>query len=542
MHVRTAAAAALFLVALVPACQREEGGQSKPAPGTSVAKAASGAPTLELFVMSQCPYGVQVVNAAAAAKKQLGSAMDVKIQFIGDGTPGQLTSMHGPAEVTGDLAQVCANEIAADKLLSFVTCQNENMSEVDKNWRDCAQKNGVDVGALEQCMNGDQGQKLLAASFDEAKKRGAQGSPTMFLDGKPYEGGRKPRDFVRAVCDSAKGEKPEACAKLPEPPKVSAIFLSDTRCKECEIRGLEPRLRAELGGLVVEHVDYATDKGKALYKELAAAGSKTLPTVLLGPEVEKDTEGYPNIKRFLREVGSYRELGLGGRWDPTAEICDNNNVDDDGDGKADCKDEGCAESMVCRPTKAKKLDMFVMSQCPYGAKAMIAAKTFTDHFKGDVALDVHFIGDDRGGQLASMHGPAEVDEDVREHCAHKLYPKNHQFMRYLACRSHDYQNPEWKQCASDAGMDPAAIQKCFDGEGKTGLGKSFALSSSLGIASSPTFLVNNKRQFNAIAASQIQKEYCQDNPDVAACKQPIVDPAGSEAEAAAAQQGGAQCN
>lgn len=542
MHVRTTAAAALLLFALVPACQREEGGQAKPAAtGASVAKAAAGAPTLELFVMSQCPYGVQVVNAAAAAKQQLGSAMDVKIQFIGDGTPGALTSMHGPSEVTGNLAQICANEIAPDKLLSFVTCQNENMSEVDKNWRDCGQKNGVDVSALEQCMNGDQGQKLLAASFDEAKKRGAQGSPTMFLDGKPYDGGRKPRDFVRAVCDAAKGEKPEACTKLPEPPKVSAIFLSDSRCKECEIRGLEPRLRGELGGLVVEHIDYSTDKGKALYKELAAAGSKTLPTVLLGPEVEKDTEGYPNLKRFLREVGPYRELALGGRWDPTAEICDNNS-DDDGDGKVDCKDDGCTESMICRPTKAKKLDMFVMSQCPYGAKAMIAAKQFTDHFKGEVALDVHFIGDERGGQLTSMHGQAEVDEDIREHCAAKLYSKNHQFMRYLACRSHDYQSPEWKQCASDSGMDPNAIQKCFDGEGKAGLGKSFALSSSLGIASSPTFLVNNKRQFNAIAASQIQKEYCQDNPDLAACKDKIVDPAGSEAEAAAAQQGGAQCN
>jgi hypothetical protein len=483
------------------------------------------------------------VNAAAEAKKQLGSAMDVKIAFIGDGTPGQLTSMHGPAEVTGDLAQVCVMQQKAEQLLPFIVCQNENPQAVDTNWRECAQKNGIDASALEKCITGDEGQKLLSASFDEAKKRGAQGSPTMFLAGKPYEGGRKARDFVKAVCGATDGSKPEACAKIPVPPKVSAIFLSDSRCKECDIHGLEPRLRAELGGLVVEHVDYATDKGKALYKEVSAAGSKTLPTVLLGPEVAQDTEGYATLQRFLREVGGYRELALGGRWDPTAEICDNAGVDDDGDGKADCKDEGCKEFLGCRPTKEKKLDLFVMSQCPYGAKAMIAAKEFTDHFKGQVSLDVHFIGDQRDGKLQSMHGPDEVDEDVREHCATQLYGKDHQFLSYLSCRSEDYKNPDWKACATKAGMDADKIQQCFDGTGKDGVAKSFAYAASLGIASSPTFLVNNKRQFNAIAASAIQREYCQDNPGLAGCKDPIADPEGTAPGGqAAAQQGNAQCN
>jgi protein-disulfide isomerase-like protein with CxxC motif len=537
------------LSCLLAACQREEGGQQAAATKGSSADglsvpAAKGAPALELFVMSQCPYGVQVVDAAVEAKRQLGSAMDLQIKYIGDGAAGSLSSMHGPTEVKGNLAQVCAMKQAPDRALGFIACQGKDMKAVAENWRQCAEKAGIEVEPLQNCIDGDEGQKLLAASFDEARKRGASGSPTMFLASQPYEGGRKARDFVRAVCGASKGDKPEACSKIPVPPKVSAIFLSDKRCKECDIRQLEGALRSELGGLVVEHVDYGSDQGKALYKELVAAGTgfKTLPAVLLGPEVANDKEGQATLARYLRPLGKYQELRMGGQWDPTAEICDNDKVDDDGDGKADCADDGCSNFLGCRPTKAKKLDLFVMSQCPYGAQAMIAAKEFTDHFKGQVSLDVHFIGDVKSGQLTSMHGQSEVDEDIRERCAIEHYGKDHKFLGYLACRSRDYKSEEWQGCATESGMDATVIQKCFDGEGKELVGKSFAFAESLGIGSSPTFVVNNKREFNAIAANMIQQEYCKDNPALAACKDPIPGPAipagGGEQQAAAP----GQCN
>lgn len=546
MHVRASASACLFLLSAVlgSSCQREEsGGSTREGTSPPATAAMPGAPKLDLYVMSQCPYGVEAEKGVVEAKKQLGAGLDVAVHFIGDGAPGSLSSMHGPAEVTGDLAQVCVIEQARDRTLAFIDCQNQNPRAVDTNWRECAQKLGIEVAPLEACIKGEQGQKLLAASFDDAKKRGAQASPTIYLAGKPYEAGRKGRDFVRAACDAFEGKKPEACARIPVPPRVSAIFLSDSRCKECDVADrLEPRLRSELGGLVMERVDYSTDAGKALYKELVAASPdfKTLPTILLGAEVEKDTDGYAAIGRFVRPIGKYRELRLGGQWDPTAEICDNKG-DDDGDGDVDCRDSGCKQFLGCRAAKPKQLDLFVMSQCPYGAKAMIAAKEFVDHFKKDVSLAVHFIGEQQGGQLRSMHGQGEVDEDVRERCAIQLYGKEHQFLSYLACRSRDYKNEEWKPCADEAGMDAAAIQKCFDGEGKGLLAESFALADSLGIASSPTFLVNNKRDFNAISASAIQREFCKDNPAVAACKEPI-----AEAPEAAAQGGqadqAAQCN
>jgi hypothetical protein len=509
----------LFVGVAAIGCDHATPETAKPAPDTAKATTASSkGPTLELFVMSQCPYGVEAENGVIAARKLLGGALDVKLAFIGDGQPGALSSMHGPDEVKGDLAQICAQKQDPAKLLDLVACMNEDPRSVAEGWRACATRVGMDAAALAACTEGDEGQRLLAASFAEASKRGATGSPTMFLAGKPYEGGRKGPDLARAVCEAAGDGKPSACSSLPAPPVVRAIFLSDERCKACDIRALEPRLKGELGGLVVEHVDYGTDKGKALYAELhAAAPSLRLPAALLGPEVEKDEDGYATLKRFLSPAGKYRALAIGGEWDPTAEICDNG-ADDDDDGRADCADDGCKADKLCRPVKPKTLDLFVMSQCPYGAKAMIATSQFMDTLGKDVSLDVHYIGGEEGGELRSLHGAPEVEEDLRQRCAIERYRTKNQFLKYLACRSEDYRSAEWEPCAKKAGMVPAVIQSCVEKEGKDLLRKDFALADSLHVTGSPTFLVNNRRDFNAIEASEIQREYCADNPGLDGCK------------------------
>jgi hypothetical protein len=238
-------------------------------------------------------------------------------------------------------------------------------------------------------------------------------------------------------------------------------------------------------------------------------------------EVVKDQEGFAALQGYMEPAGKYRSLRLDGKFDPTAEICDNGGVDDDSDGKADCADDQCTSATACREAKPKTLDMFVMSQCPYGAQAMIAANDVVQHFGKDINLNVHFIGNAQGDTFQSLHGQGEVDEDIRELCAATKYPKDHQFTKYLACRSKDYRNPTWQPCAKEAGMDEQVIAKCVETEGKDLLRKSFALSNDLKIGASPTFLGNNRREFNAVDAATLQKQFCADNPTLDGCKTPI---------------------
>ena len=491
---------------------------------------------LEFFVMSKCPYGVQVEKAVAPVLDKLGANVDFHITYIGQKQGDQLSSMHGPGEVTGDIAQLCAHEIAPDKYVKMIECQDKDPSHVDTNWESCGSGLGIDTGAIKACMD-SKGQKLLAASFDEAKQRGATGSPTMFLNGKPYEGGRKSNDFMRAICNSFEGTKPADCQNIPVPVAVHATFFSDARCAECNIDGLQGRLSQVFEGLQVKKVDYMTPEGKALYAELQKASPtfKALPAILFDSSVDADKDGKTQIARYLQPLGSYQVLALGGSFDPTAEICDNK-ADDDGDGKVDCDEASCKESMACRPEIKKALDLFVMSHCPYGTKAMLAVKEFADAFGKDAAVSVHYIGDSANGKLESMHGPDEVTDDLREVCAIQHYGQNQKFLEFLACRSKDLK-ADWKDCTGKTGIDADVIQKCVDSEGQGLLTASFDVASKLKIQSSPTFLVNNRTTFNAQDAAGIAAQFCKANPGLAACSKQLT----ATAPAQAAGGGGAAC-
>jgi hypothetical protein len=98
-----------------------------------------------------------------------------------------------------------------------------------------------------------------------------------------------------------------------------------------------------------------------------------------------------------------------------------------------------------------------------------------------MTLGVHFIGDEKGTELASMHGNAEVEEDIRQACVVKHYPKKHQFMDYLTCRAADYKSPLWETCTGKNGIDAAVIKKCYETEGKALLKDSFKLAGSGGV-------------------------------------------------------------
>jgi hypothetical protein len=530
---------AILATSTLFACQREKsklddfGGAGASSAPRTVAQPAK----LEFFVMSKCPYGVQVEKAIAPVIEKLGGDIDFHITYIGDKQGDQLTSMHGPTEVAGDIAQLCAKEVSPDKYVKLIDCQNKDPQHVDTNWEGCGQQLGIDTGAIKACI-GSKGNELLAASFDEAKKRGASGSPTIYLNGKEYNGGRKGNDFLRQICNSYTGKKPATCESLPVPVAVNATFFSDARCAKCNIDGLEGQLASLFEGIKVKKVDYMSPEGKALYAELKAADAsfKALPAILFDKSLDGDKEGKGQIEKYLHPLGNYQALALGGSFDPTAEICDNK-TDDDNNGKSDCDDATCKEAMTCRPEIKKQLDLFVMSHCPYGTKAILAAKDFQDAFGKDASLNVHFIGDSNNGELSSMHGQEEVTDDLREVCAIQHYPKNQKFLDFLACRSKDLK-ADWKACTGSNGIDADTISKCADGdEGKGLLAASFKMAAGLEIQSSPTFLVNNRETFNAQDAAAISSSFCRHNPGLPGCAKQL---SGSTPEQAAGG-GGAAC-
>ena len=486
----------------------------------SASSSASGAQVkLEFYVMSKCPFGVQVAQGIKPVLDEIGDAVDFRMDYIVNEKDGKLTAMHGEPELKGNIIQLCAMKHYPDvkKYMGFIDCWNADWRKIPAGWESCADKAGMDKGKLRSCSDGKEGEGLQRESMKRAQAKNAQGSPTIFLAGEAYRGGRSKNDFMRAICDKLPtGKKPTPCSKIPEEPLVEAIVLTDKRCAKCQTAGLENNLKMRFfPKLKVETLDYSDPKGKELYKSL---GIKLLPVWLFKKGVENSSK-YAQIQRWMMPKGEYKQLRVPASFDPTAEICDNKK-DDTGNGKVDCDDATCKSTLICRKEKPRDVQVFVMSQCPYGVRALDAMKEVLGTLK-QIKFDVHFIADEAEGTetgFNALHGQPEVRENIRMLCAKKYYPNKYKYMDYIWCRNKNIRSEEWKACAKSSGMSVAKLERCSTGpEGKKLHGADIKIAKALQFSGSPSWLANNKFKFSGIAADPIKNSICQHNKGMVGC-------------------------
>ncbi|MBU3934773.1 hypothetical protein KKC00_02330, partial [Patescibacteria group bacterium] len=106
-------------------------------------------PVLEVFVVSQCPYGLQMQRALAKTVEQAGSlASNIKVRYIGSVSNGEITSMHGDIEAQENLRQICIREEQANKYWNYISCYMK-AGEIDS----CLKSAGVNKTTLNGCMS-----------------------------------------------------------------------------------------------------------------------------------------------------------------------------------------------------------------------------------------------------------------------------------------------------------------------------------------------------------------------------------------------------
>ena len=481
---------------------------------------------IDISIMSQCPYGVQAINGLYEMQRLLGASVEVAVDYIGNtSNQGELSSMHGPDEVTGDIIQLCVNQVAPARLLEFMHCQHRNYREIASNWAPCLDELGIPAQPVRRCIGSGEGRRLLTASFEKTRARGDTGSPTMRLAGERYEGGRRAGDFARAAC--ARMNAPHSyCSSIPESPPVNVVILTDSKCAECNADRYRGMLKARIAKPMIRVVDFSTPEGKQLY-DTTKPGN--LPVLLFDATLDDDKEAFDNFQRGLQPTaGGYRIAALGGEYNPMCQTA------------AQCLRAECKDTIACRREIPGRLDIYVMSQCPFAVKA---TDSLEQVFKDFPTIDfrVHYIGSgDAKAGFNSMHGPSEVEENKRELCAISHYPSKRAYMKYIWCRNQDIRNANWESCTGkDIGIDDSVIRRCAEGpEGLKLLGESYASSKLLGIGASPTWIVNNKFKHSGIDAWTISKFICEHNPKLPACaKVPATAPTPNSLPARAVQPG-----
>jgi glutaredoxin len=172
----------------------------------------SAVPTVDLYVMSFCPYGVQAENSLKPVVDLLGSKADFTVRYIASvqgNDISNVSSLHGPNEAKEDARQLCIMQQYPDLYWSYLMqinkqcySQASNATALDACWKGVASGLGIDVSKIESCAYGSEGITLLQASETSVNQFGVTGSPTLIINGQTYTGTRSPEAFKTAICNA----------------------------------------------------------------------------------------------------------------------------------------------------------------------------------------------------------------------------------------------------------------------------------------------------------------------------------------------------
>jgi protein-disulfide isomerase len=178
-------------------------------------------PTVDLFIMSHCPFGTQAEKGMLPVAKALKDDIDFNIKFV-------YYAMHPTqGEVEEQLNQYCIQEEQNDKFLDYLEC-----FLTDGDGEGCLDEIGIDKTALTTCTEAADEEFEITKNLDdtslwlngrfplfnthaeENQMYGVGGSPTLVINGQKIDGA--PRDaanLLDTVC-SGFNMAPEKCNTL----------------------------------------------------------------------------------------------------------------------------------------------------------------------------------------------------------------------------------------------------------------------------------------------------------------------------------------
>jgi len=193
----------------------EEKVVKKSQPSSSVTKANK--PKIELFVMSECPYGTQMEKGILPVIKELGDNIDFELKFVN-------YAMHGKKELDEQILQSCISKNYKSKLLTYLgkyleagnTNDALNLIDVSRTeLSECIEKTDKDFRVTEIFEDKSKSDwngrfpKFLINDKDN-KKYDIKGSPTLVINGEQVKSARDANSLLNTICSSFTNA-PEAC-------------------------------------------------------------------------------------------------------------------------------------------------------------------------------------------------------------------------------------------------------------------------------------------------------------------------------------------
>ena len=181
----------------------------------------SNKPSVELYVFTYCPYGLQMEKAMIPVVKLLGNSIDFKIRQIG--------AMHGEYEKIEAKRQLCIEKNYPSKFLDYVLAFAEDTSCstgvdtcVTTKVNALYTKLGIDGSKINACMTSE-ADALYNAEVSNADSKGISGSPTLVINGVNAQSSRSPEAVKGVICEVF-NTVPSSCTTTLSTSQASAGF------------------------------------------------------------------------------------------------------------------------------------------------------------------------------------------------------------------------------------------------------------------------------------------------------------------------------
>ena len=497
-------------------------------------------PLLEAFVVSRCPFGLQMQRIMAGVVDKLPQTKDyLKVRYIGSIDNGTITSMHGNLEAQENLRQICIRDEQPDKYWDYVNCY---MKEGKSS--ECLESSSVDHSKLSSCINDTaRGLAYAQGDFDLANKSRITASPTLMMNGRTVNefdfatnttNGRSPEALKELLCCGFEIQ-PSFCSQLLDTAQAMTMFSIQAKAAPSAAIGQQAAgrdiplaivgLRNPTQPMLI--TDKTIDSAISQYPLIVLEGYANwcgyckqfnitisdLASELQGQvafgliDVYKNNNqtsanynitAYPTTLIFKdgkladKVVGNVQKSSLADKLKLIGPKLNTSKVKlVQSAPRAPPKPKLTPKQVCANITKSDKplLQAFVVSKCPFGLQMQrIFVSMINESKDAENYLMVRYIGAISNNTITSMHGSVEAQENLRQICIRD--EQQNKYWNYLGCYMKQGSSVD---CLKNVSVDQDKLNSCINdtSRGLAYAQKDFDLADKFEIMASPTLLMGD---------------------------------------------------
>ena len=177
--------------------------------------------SFDLYMMSQCPYGIEALKSFCEVYKQIPS-LKLTVWFIGEmGPDSTFKSLHGPAEVADELKWLGVKNSYPDRWMDFLSLRSTTPPQWTTDTIIALLK--MDASLIQKWIT-RHGASELRMHYVRSTRQDIDASPTVLVNNAPFEYQISTERLFKNLCPQLADKKLRVCDSIP-------ACLDNTDCK-----------------------------------------------------------------------------------------------------------------------------------------------------------------------------------------------------------------------------------------------------------------------------------------------------------------------